>query len=95
MSATSPAVGRHILRARTSRLTSELTQVRVQGSVLLGIYKEVDEIDVCRMLFMRDFLALYKVIVLTHTQPVVVCCLYDCNVTHLLTLHFPISSALP
>lgn len=58
MCATSLAVGRHILRARTSRLTSELTQVRVHGSVLLGIYKDVDDryvIDVCRMLFVRDF----------------------------------------
>lgn len=58
MSATSLAVGRHILRARTSRLTSELTQVRVHGSVLLGIYKDVDEIDVCCMLFVRDFFGL-------------------------------------
>lgn len=95
MSATSLAVGRHILRAHTSRLTSELTQVRVHGSVLLGISKDVDDINVCHMLFVRDFLALYKVIVLTQTQLVVECCLYDCNVTHLLTLHFPISSALP
>lgn len=58
MCATFLAVGRHILRAHTSRPTSELTQVRVHGSVLLGIYKDVDEIDVCRMLFVRDFFGL-------------------------------------
>lgn len=58
MCATSLAVERHILRARTSRLTSELTQVRVHGSVLLGIYKDIDKIVVCCMLFVRDFFGL-------------------------------------
>lgn len=55
MSATSLAVGRHILRARTSRLTSELTQVRVHGSVLLGISKDVDNIDVSCVVCERFF----------------------------------------